>query len=175
MDIVAVSQKGDFVIKLGDVIYKCRKNLNLSRPALARELGVTARFLENLELGLTEEVTLDFLNRILLLLDIPVQHILESIRFRPELAMYLAVQNILSTRVPPESLNSIYQQVMAMLNKLGEIWLKCPSVEEMAMWNGLVLRNLESLDSFLRIWHEELSQPNHGNQKNEPPEWEVRW
>jgi hypothetical protein len=88
--------------------------------------------------------------------------------------MYLAVRTFFQPG-SSESLNSIYQQVMAMLNKLGEIWLKCPSVEEMAMWNGLVLRNLESLDSFLRIWHEELSQPNHGNQKNEPPEWEVRW
>ena len=151
------SERGFSIIRLGEVIKRYRQNQNLTLHTLGNELGVSTRYLEKLEMGLTDEVTLDFLNRVLIYFDIPVQHVLESIKSRPELAMWLAVQSTLSARVPPESLNSLYRQVMAILNKLGEIWLKCPSVEEMAMWNSLILRNLESLESIQNGRQEEFS------------------
>jgi len=138
------------------MIKEYRLNLNLTPQALAKELGVTSKYLEALEGGTTDLVSLDFLNRVIMYFDIPVQHVLDSVRARPELGMWLAVQSTLSARVPPESMESIYLQVMAILNKLGEIWLKCPSVEEMAMWNGLILRNIESLNQFLTGWQEEI-------------------
>ncbi|MGE5544308.1 MAG: helix-turn-helix domain-containing protein [Bacillota bacterium] len=149
------SLRGFCIIKLGEVIKKYRQNQNLPLDILASELGVSTDYLIKLERGLTDEVTLDFLNRVLMY--IPIQHVLESIKSRPELAMWLAVQNALSARFPPESLTLIYGQVMAILNKLGELWLKCPSVEEMVMLNDLFLRNLESLDGFLNGRQEELS------------------
>lgn len=152
-----ISERGFSIIRLGEVIKRYRQNQNLALHILANELGVNASYLANLEMGLTDEVTLDFLNRVIIYFDIPIQHVLESIKSRPELAMWLAIQSTLSVRVPPESLNSIYRQVMAILNKLGEIWLKCPSVEEMAMLNSLILRNLESLESIQNGRQEEFS------------------
>lgn len=139
------------------MIKRYRQNQNLTLHILANELGVNASYLEKLEAGLTDEVTLDFLNRVIIYFDIPIQHVLESIKSRPELAMWLAVQSTLSARVPPESLSSLYRQVMAILNKLGVIWLKCPSVEEMVMWNSLILKNLDSLESIQNRRQEEFS------------------
>jgi len=163
--------KGGFsIIRLGEVIRRYRQNQCLPLQVLASELGVSTGYLDKLERGLTDKVTLDFLDRVLIYFDIPIQHVLGAVKSRPELAMWLAVQNTLSSRVPPESLSPIYRQVMGILNKLGEIWLKCPSVEEMSMWNGLMLRNLESLDSFLNGWQEEVSASQTEQKKTQPPE-----
>lgn len=143
--------------RLGSIIREYRRSYNISSGTLARELGVSSKYLEELEQGDIDLVSLEFLNRLVANCDIPVQYILDSVRGKPEIAMWLAIQNMLTSQLPEDSLEPVYRQIMAILNKLGEIWLQCPSVEEISMWNTLVLHNIESLYDFVAGWKQDLS------------------
>ncbi|MGE5422888.1 MAG: helix-turn-helix domain-containing protein [Ignavibacteriales bacterium] len=142
--------------KLGNIIREYRRNFNISSGTMAEELGVSSNYLEELEQGYTEMVSLEFLNRLVINCNIPVQYILDSVKGQPEMAMWLAVQNMLKSQIPEDSLQAVYIQVMAILNKLGEIWLQCPSVEDISIWNTLLLRNIESLYEFVAGWKKDL-------------------
>lgn len=147
--------------KLGNIIREYRRNFNISSGTMAEELGVSSHYLEELEQGYTEMVSLEFLNRLVINCNIPVQYILDSVKGQPEMAMWLALQNMLKSQIPEDSLETVYIQVMSILNKLGEIWLQCPSVEDISIWNALLLRNIESLYEFVAGWKTDLPKITH--------------
>jgi transcriptional regulator with XRE-family HTH domain len=148
--------------RLGLIIHEYRVSNQLTAQAMASELGVSPNYLEELEQGATELVSIDFLNRVLARFKIPVQYLLESVGNRPELAFWLAVQNLLAEQVPADSLEKVYAQVMDMLNKLSEIWLHCSSVEDIMLWNNLIMRNIDDMCHFASGWRNEIPKLGAG-------------
>ncbi|MGE5397471.1 MAG: helix-turn-helix domain-containing protein [Chitinophagales bacterium] len=144
--------------KLAQIIRTYRQIHNLPLNYFAQELGVSPIYLEALESGETDLVSLQFLNRFLIYTGLPVQCFLDAIRYRPEIALWLAIQHTLAHLLPEDSLEPVYDQVKAIINKLGEIWLHCPSVDMIYRYNALVLNNVDDLYSFLVGWKQAASE-----------------
>lgn len=134
---------------LGSTLREYRLHHNLEIQQMACMLGIDPRYLEDLEQGLTDLVSLEFLNRVLIQLNLPIHKVIYAVRMKPEMALWLALQNLVNTLIPCESQELIEWQVLSLLNKMAEIWILCRSIEEIKIWNSLMIELAESIYKLL--------------------------